>query len=269
MSNSQVCENGSLLNGVRLVCAGFEDGMVKPFWIRKDSVDVFKGSYSGKDWKHVGDGAWEPKPRKMQAKRVGGRGNRKGKRRVGAAKSSESREQSQTKKFSTTYSDQAYTADSEVQNLHTRDKRKRVCFQRCVKSGSGALGGNGERVVYRKSNGDPNKRGCLEKMRSGTLLPTDSTRPGEKSMDCNSQSDIRAMEIHSEGSFPSHDDTRQQQSPSAVEGKHDEETEQNGTKTASGESPAASGSSQDGNKDKKDKSSNRKDSSMGTTELSE
>lgn len=33
---------------------GFEDGsLVQPFWIRKDSDKVFKGSYRGKDWKYM------------------------------------------------------------------------------------------------------------------------------------------------------------------------------------------------------------------------
>eukprot|EP00210_Caulerpa_lentillifera_P009336 g8900.t1 len=60
---------------------GFEDSNLKPFWIAKDSDDVFKGSYSGKDWKHLGDGAWEPKPRKLITKKPNGRRRKNGRKR--------------------------------------------------------------------------------------------------------------------------------------------------------------------------------------------
>jgi len=200
---------------------GFEDGLVKPFWIRKDSVDVFKGSYSGKDWRHVGEGAWEPKPRKMHQKKFGGRGRHR-KRRVAMTRTTESNNPQ-----SRTYSDQAYTADSE----------------KCMKSGSGAL--SGERVVYRKSTTDPTKRGVLEKTRSTDPVPTESTRHGEKNLDCGSQSDVPVKDVRLDVSYLDNDDVDHPSEPT----ERKEEAQQNGTKTASSGSPvsgnaAASGSSQ-------------------------
>ncbi|GMH43790.1 hypothetical protein BSKO_11724 [Bryopsis sp. KO-2023] len=64
---------------------GFEDGsLVKPFWIRKDSDRIWTGSYRGKDWKHLGDGAWQPKPPAVKQKKKP-RGPR-GRRRIGAVR---------------------------------------------------------------------------------------------------------------------------------------------------------------------------------------
>lgn len=34
------------------------------FWLPRDSDRIWRGSYRGRDWRHLGDGAWEPKPRK-------------------------------------------------------------------------------------------------------------------------------------------------------------------------------------------------------------
>ncbi|CAD7696126.1 unnamed protein product [Ostreobium quekettii] len=64
---------------------GFEDGsFVKPFWLSKDSDLVWRGSYRGKDWKYLGDGAWEPRThggKKRATKR--GRPCPQGRRRAG------------------------------------------------------------------------------------------------------------------------------------------------------------------------------------------
>eukprot|EP00803_Ostreobium_quekettii_P008210 evm.model.scf_2401.1 EVM.evm.TU.scf_2401.1 scf_2401:494-15580(-) len=63
---------------------GFEDGsFVKPFWLSKDSGLIWRGSYRGKDWKYLGDGAWEPRVQGGK-KRAGKRGRcPQGRRRAG------------------------------------------------------------------------------------------------------------------------------------------------------------------------------------------
>jgi len=151
---------------------GFEDGSIKPFWIRKDSEDVFKGSYSGKDWRHVGDGAWEPKPRKPPTKKHGGKRGR-GRGRGGTSKSVASKDQS-----AAYYPDQTCTADSE----------------KCAKSAGR------ERVVYRKGSEDGQTRGRLEKTRS--VGSVQENMKEEKSLDCGSQSDVQGRTLPSDESFP-------------------------------------------------------------------
>ncbi|WIA43412.1 hypothetical protein OEZ86_009889 [Tetradesmus obliquus] len=32
-----------------------------PFWLARDHARIWRGSYKGKDWRYLGDGAWEPK----------------------------------------------------------------------------------------------------------------------------------------------------------------------------------------------------------------
>ena len=36
-------------------------GVSRPFWLERASTRIWRGSYKGRDWKYLGDGAWEPK----------------------------------------------------------------------------------------------------------------------------------------------------------------------------------------------------------------
>eukprot|EP00775_Hariotina_reticulata_P011518 gene11518-11661_t len=45
-----------------------------PFWLAKDHPRIWRGSYKGKDWRYLGDGAWEPKASKHDAKARQGKG---------------------------------------------------------------------------------------------------------------------------------------------------------------------------------------------------
>ncbi|GAB4815866.1 hypothetical protein N2152v2_002912 [Parachlorella kessleri] len=67
---------------VLLEFTGFE-GQFVPMWLPRTSDRIWRGSYKGKDWKHLGGGAWEPK-----VKSSSGRRGRGGKRKRDAALSS-------------------------------------------------------------------------------------------------------------------------------------------------------------------------------------
>lgn len=63
-------------------------------WLSRDSDRIWMGSYKGKDWRHLGDGAWEPKVAGAASKKPNnGRRGRpaavRGKKAEGAASSSE------------------------------------------------------------------------------------------------------------------------------------------------------------------------------------
>ena len=40
---------------------GLEDA--GPIWLPQDCERIWRGSYKGRDWRYLGDGAWEPKPK--------------------------------------------------------------------------------------------------------------------------------------------------------------------------------------------------------------
>ncbi|GAX78899.1 hypothetical protein CEUSTIGMA_g6338.t1 [Chlamydomonas eustigma] len=51
----------ALISGrVQLECPGLEEAE-SPFWMSRDSDRLWRGSYKNRDWKYLGDGAWEPK----------------------------------------------------------------------------------------------------------------------------------------------------------------------------------------------------------------
>ncbi|KAK9830353.1 hypothetical protein WJX72_011216 [[Myrmecia] bisecta] len=60
-------------NRVLIEFAGFEQESA-PVWLPKESDRIWRGSYKGKDWRHLGDGAWEPK---QKAKKCKGKGSSK------------------------------------------------------------------------------------------------------------------------------------------------------------------------------------------------
>lgn len=93
---------------------GFEDSPLKPFWIRKDSESVFKGSYSGKDWKYLGEGSWEPRPRKLIAKKSNGRRRKNGRKRRALPCVAESVATAQGSKIGN-FNDVLINADSDVE----------------------------------------------------------------------------------------------------------------------------------------------------------
>ncbi|GLC61147.1 hypothetical protein PLESTB_001723300 [Pleodorina starrii] len=47
----------------------------QPFWLPVVSDRIWRGSYKGKDWKYLGDGAWEPKPAAFKRGKQGSSSN--------------------------------------------------------------------------------------------------------------------------------------------------------------------------------------------------
>ncbi|GIL78154.1 hypothetical protein Vretimale_7524 [Volvox reticuliferus] len=47
----------------------------QPFWLPVTSDRIWRGSYKGKDWKYLGDGAWEPKPAAFKRGKQGSSSN--------------------------------------------------------------------------------------------------------------------------------------------------------------------------------------------------
>lgn len=68
---------------VLLEFTGFEH-MLPALWLPRDTDRVWRGSYKGKDWRYLGDGAWEPKGRAAAAAAAAASGSRRRSSRTGA-----------------------------------------------------------------------------------------------------------------------------------------------------------------------------------------
>jgi hypothetical protein len=54
-----------------MACAEFTgfESTTPSSWMPKDSERLWRGSYKGKDWRYIGDGAWEPKVKSAKGRR--------------------------------------------------------------------------------------------------------------------------------------------------------------------------------------------------------
>ncbi|KAK9796653.1 hypothetical protein WJX73_009834 [Symbiochloris irregularis] len=48
------------------------DGQQGPLWLPSTSDRIWRGSYKGKDWKHLGDGAWQPRAAALKKRTASG-----------------------------------------------------------------------------------------------------------------------------------------------------------------------------------------------------